>query len=79
MRQGGVNPTFSSRSTTERTNRYRDHAARRSDGRVDDGILAAFLLEPLRRDGALAVTGSASMPGGASAALQFLPAGITVR
>jgi hypothetical protein len=43
-------------------------------------LLAALLGEPLTGGtGSVGLTGSASIPGGDTAALQFLPAGITVR
>ena len=46
----------------------------------DRGLLAALLIEPLTAGtGALSVSGSATIPGGGPAALQFMPAGITVR
>jgi hypothetical protein len=42
--------------------------------------LAALLVEPVAAGtGSLALSGSASVPGGGTAALQFMPAGITVR
>ena len=45
-----------------------------------DSTNSALLVEPVGAGaGTLSVTGSATMPGGAAAALQFLSASITVR
>jgi type II secretory pathway component GspD/PulD (secretin) len=81
MRQGGVTPAFSSQ-IDEKSGRIDIVITRPGDqtGASMAGLLAAILLEPLSPGtGTLAVSGSASVPGGAGAPLQFLPAGITVR
>ena len=81
MRQGGVTPAFSSQ-IDEKSGRIDIVVTRPGDqtGASTSGLLAAILLEPLTAGtGSLGLTGSATVPGGASAALQFLPAGITVR
>ena len=81
MRQGGITPAFSSQ-IDEKSGRIDIVVTRPGDqtGASTAGLLAAILLEPLAAGtGWLGLTGSATVPGGASAALQFLPAGITVR
>jgi len=81
MRQRGVMPAFSSQ-VDEKTGRIDIVVTRPGDdtGASASGLLAALLLEPITAGtGSLSVTGSATMAGGGSAALQFLPAGITVR
>lgn len=81
MRQGGVTPAFSSQ-IDEKSGRIDIVISRPGDqtGASTAGLLAAILLEPLAAGtGSLSVSGSASVPGGAGAPLQFLPAGITVR
>jgi general secretion pathway protein D len=81
MRQGGVNPTFTQQVDAS-SGRIDIAISRPGDqtGASTTGLLAALLLEPIAPGtSALSVSGSASMPGGASAALQFLPASITVR
>ena len=81
MRQGGIAPAFNSQ-VDEKSGRIDIVITRPGDqtGASTAGLLAAILLEPLAAGtGSLAVTGSATVPGGASAPLQFLPAGITVR
>ncbi len=81
MRQGGVNPTFT-QQVDAATGRIDIAVTRPADqtGASTSGLLAALLLEPITTGtGALSISGTASMPGGASAALQFLPAAITVR
>lgn len=81
MRQGGVTPAFTSQ-VDEKSGRVDIVITRPGDqtGASSAGLLAALLIEPIAvGTGSLSVTGSASVPGGASAALQFLPAGITVR
>ena len=81
MRQGGITPAFNSQ-TDEKSGRIDIVITRPGDktGASTAGLLAALLVEPLAAGtGSLALSGSATVPGGASAALQFLPAGITVR
>ena len=81
MRQGGVNAAFT-QQVDAATGRIDIAITRPADqtGASTSGLLAALLLEPITPGtGALSISGSASMPGGASAALQFLPAAITVR
>ena len=81
MRQGGVAPAFSSQ-IDEQSGRIDIVVTRPGDqtGASTAGLLAAILLEPLTPGtGSLSLSGSASVPGGAAAPLQFLPAGITVR
>ncbi len=81
MRQGGVTPAFSSQ-IDEKSGRIDIVVTRPGDktGASTSGLLAALLLEPLAAGtGSLGLTGSATVPGGASAALQFLTAGITIR
>ena len=81
MRQGGITPAFSNQ-IDEKSGRIDIVITRPGDqtGASTSGLLAAILLEPLAAGtGSLGLTGSATVPGGASAALQFLPAGITIR
>lgn len=81
MRQGGVTPAFSSQ-VDEKSGRVDIVITRPGDqtGASSSGLLAALLLEPLTAGtGSLSLSGSATMPGGGGAPLQFLPAGITVR
>jgi general secretion pathway protein D len=81
MRQGGVTPAFTSQ-VDEKSGRIDIVITRPGDqtGASSAGLLAALLVEPVAvGTGSLSVTGSASVPGGTSAPLQFLPAGITVR
>ena len=81
MRQGGATPAFSSQ-VDDKSGRIDIVITRPGDqtGASTAGLLAALLVEPITAGtGALSVSGSASVPGGAAAALQFLPAGITVR
>ena len=81
MRQGGVAPAFRSQ-VDERSGRVDIVITRPGDqtGASTAGLLAALLVEPVAvGTGSLSVSGSASVPGGASAPLQFLPAGVTVR
>jgi hypothetical protein len=81
MRQGGITPAFSSQ-IDEKSGRIDIVVTRPGDktGASTSGLLAALLVEPLAAGtGSLGLTGSATVPGGAGAALQFLPAGITVR
>ncbi len=81
MRQGGITAAFSSQ-VDEKSGRVDLVITRPGDqtGASTAGLLAALLVEPLAAGtGSLSVTGSASVPGGGNAPLQFLPAGITVR
>ncbi|HUQ87914.1 MAG TPA: secretin N-terminal domain-containing protein [Vicinamibacterales bacterium] len=81
MRQGGATPAFSSQ-IDDKSGRIDIVITRLGDktGASTGGLLAALLVEPLTAGtGALGVSGSASIPGGDAAALQFFPAGITVR
>ena len=81
MRQGGISPAFSSQ-VDDKSGRIDIVITRPGDktGASTSGLLAALLVEPLvAGTGSLGLTGSASVPGGDTAALQFLPAGITVR
>ena len=81
MRQGGATPAFSSQ-VDDKSGRIDIVITRPGDktGASTSGLLAALLVEPLAAGtGSLGVSGSATIPGGAPAALQFLPAGITVR
>jgi len=81
MRQGGVAPAFSSQ-VDEKSGRVDIVISRPGDqtGASTAGLLAALLVEPIAAGtGSLSITGSASVPGGASAALQYMPAGVTVR
>lgn len=81
MRQGGVTAAFSSQ-VDEKSGRVDIVISRPGDqtGASTTGLLAALLVEPLAAGtGSLSITGSASVPGGASAALQYMPAGVTVR
>jgi hypothetical protein len=81
MRQGGSTPAFSSQ-IDDKSGRIDIVIMRPGDktGASTGGLLAALLVEPLTAGtGSLGVSGSASIPGGGAAALQFLPAGITVR
>ncbi|HEX8031236.1 MAG TPA: hypothetical protein VF491_22360 [Vicinamibacterales bacterium] len=81
MRQGGIAPAFTSQ-IDDKSGRIDIVITRPGDktGASISGLLAALLVEPLvAGTGSLGLTGSASVPGGGPAALQFLPAGITVR
>ena len=81
MRQGGIQPAFSSQ-VDDKSGRIDLVITRPGDktGASTAGLLAALLVEPIAAGtGSLALSGSASVPGGGAAALQFLPAGITVR
>ena len=81
MRQGGMSPAFSSQ-VDEKSGRVDIVVTRPGDktGASAAGLLAALLVEPVAAGtGALGLSGSATVPGGGAAALQFLPAGITVR
>jgi len=81
MRQGGMTPAFNSQ-VDEKSGRLDLVITRPGDktGASTAGLLAALLVEPLTGGtGSLAVSGTATIAGGGAAALQFLPAGITVR
>lgn len=81
MRQGGSSPAFNSQ-IDDKSGRIDIVITRPGDktGASTSGLLAALLIEPLTAGtGSLGILGSATIPGGAPAALQFLPAGITVR
>jgi len=81
MRQGGMAPAFSSQ-IDEKSGRIDIVVTRPGDktGASTAGLLAALLVEPVTAGtGSLGLSGSATVPGGGPAALQFLPAGITVR
>ena len=81
MRQGGVTPAFS-QQIDDKSGRIDIVITRPGDqtGASTSGLLAALLVEPLiAGTGSLALSGSATVPGGNQAALQFVPAGITVR
>jgi general secretion pathway protein D len=81
MRQGGAAPAFSNQ-VDDKSGRIDIVITRPGDktGASTSGLLAALLIEPITAGtGAFSVSGSATIPGGAPAALQFLPAGITVR
>jgi general secretion pathway protein D len=81
MRQGGVTPSFS-QQIDDKSGRVDIVITRPGDqtGASTAGLLAAILVEPLTAGtGSLALSGSATVPGGNPAALQFVPAGITIR
>ena len=81
MRQGGIVAAFSSQ-VDDKSGRIDIVVSRPGDktGASAAGLVAALLLEPLAAGtGTLSLSGSANVPGGGAAALQFLPAGITVR
>jgi cohesin domain-containing protein len=81
MRQGGVTPGFSSQ-VDDKSGRIDIVITRPGDqtGASTSGLLAALLIEPIvAGTGSLALSGSASIPGGVAASLQFMPAGVTVR
>jgi len=81
MRQGGITPVFNSQ-VDEKSGRIDIVVTRPADktGASTSGLMAALLVEPLTAGtGSLGLSGSASVPGGGAASLQFLPAGITVR
>jgi hypothetical protein len=81
MRQGGAAPAFNSQ-IDEKSGRIDIVITRPGDktGASAAGLVAALLVEPVAAGtGALGLSGSASVPGGGAAALQLLPAGITVR
>jgi hypothetical protein len=76
-----VTPAFGS-TIDEKAGRVDIVVTRPGDqtGVSSSGLLAAILLEPLAAGtGALTVTGTATIPGGTPAGLQFAPATITVK
>ena len=81
MRQGGVTPAFS-QQIDDKSGRIDIVITRPGDktGASTAGLLAALLVEPVSAGtGSLSLSGSATVPGGTPAALQFVPAGITIR
>jgi general secretion pathway protein D len=81
MRQGGIAAAFNS-NVDEKSGRIDIVITRPGDqtGASTSGLLAAILIEPTTAGtGSLTLTGSGTIPGGGQAALQFVPAGITVR
>ena len=81
LRQGGITPAFC-QQIDEKSGRIDIVVTRPGDqtGASTSGLLAALLIEPLAAGtGSLSLSGTATLPGGAAAALQFVPAGITVR
>jgi general secretion pathway protein D len=81
MRQSGVTPVFNAQ-IDDKSGRIDVVVTRPGDktGASTSGLLAALLIEPLvAGTGSLGLSGSATIPGGGSVSLQFLPAGITVR
>jgi hypothetical protein len=81
MRQGGISASFNSQ-IDEKSGRIDIVITRLGDktGASAAGLLAALLVEPVAAGtGSLGLSGSASVPGGGTTALQFMPAGITVR
>ncbi len=84
MRQSGATPAFSSQ-IDDKSGRI-DIVITRPGDKVGAstaglaGLVSALLVEPLTAGtSSLGLSGSATLPGGSAAALQFLPAGITVR
>jgi general secretion pathway protein D len=81
MRQGGIVPAFS-QQVDEKSGRVDIVITRPADqtGASTSGLVAALLIEPIAAGtGALSLSGTATIPGGTPAALQFVPAGITVK
>jgi hypothetical protein len=81
MSQGGVVAAFSSQ-VDEKSGRVDIVITRPGDqtGASTGGLLAALMVEPVAAGtGSLSLSGSASVPGGGAASLQFSPAGVTVR
>ena len=81
MRQGGITPAFNSQ-IDDKSGRIDIVITRPGDqtGASTAGLVAALLVEPLAAGtGSLGLSGSAAIPGGSPAALQFLPAGVTIR
>jgi len=81
MRQGGVTAAFT-QQVDAASGRIDIAITRPGDqtGASTSGLLAAILFEPVAPGtGSIALTGTGTLPGGAPAPMQFLPAGITVR
>jgi hypothetical protein len=81
MRQAGATPAFTTQ-TDDKGGRVDIAVTRPGDqtGVSGSGLLAAILIEPLNPGtGQLSVTGTATIPGGTPAGLQFVPATITVK
>ena len=81
MRQGGITPAFT-QQVDAAAGRIDIAVTRPGDqtGASASGLLAAILFEPVAAGtGSITVSGTAAVPGGGTAALQFVPAGITVR
>ena len=84
MRQSGAAPAFSSQ-IDDRSGRIDIVITRPGDKTGAStaglaGLVSALLVEPVTAGtSSLGLSGSATLPGGTTAALQFLPAGITVR
>ena len=81
MRQGGVTPAFT-QQVDPVAGRIDIAISRPGDqvGASTSGLLAAILLEPVAAGTSnLSATGIGSVPGGGTAPLQFLPAGVTVK
>jgi general secretion pathway protein D len=84
MRQSGATPAFSSQIDDKSgridivITRPGDKTGASTAGSA--GLVSALLVEPISAGtSSLGLSGSATLPGGSAAALQFLPAGITVR
>jgi general secretion pathway protein D len=81
MRQGGATAVFT-QDIDAGTGRIDIAITRPGDqtGASTGGVLAAVLFEPVAAgSGTISVSGSGAVPGGGAAALQFLPATVTVK
>jgi general secretion pathway protein D len=81
MRQGGATPAFTTQ-TDEKGGRVDIAVTRPGDqtGASASGLIAAILFEAIAPGtGTLTITGTATIPGGTPAGLQFAPATITVK
>ena len=81
MRQGGATPAFTTQ-TDEKGGRIDIAVTRPGDqtGASASGLIAAILFEAVAPGtGTLTITGTATIPGGTPAGLQFAPATITVK
>ncbi len=84
MRQSGAAPAFSSQ-IDDKSGRIDIVITRPGDTTGAStaglaGLVSALLVEPVTAGtSSLGLSGSATLPGGTAAALQFLPAGVTVR